>query len=102
MSKGMKLAAREAKHGEKMIEVRIRFWTDDISKGPGKMIIPKHAWTSGVVRIQGNEAHGIAPTKPRPFNSLLDLTAVIEKTLKGHGIMLHISNGMKKYVAPRP
>ena len=33
--------AREAKYGGKMIEVKIRFWTDGIAEA-GK-IIPKHA-----------------------------------------------------------
>jgi len=100
MSEAKTIAARVAKQGEKMIEVRIRFWTDDISSEP-KTVIPKHAWTSGVVHIQKNETHGITPANPKPFNSLLDLGAVIEKTLKEHGIVLHVSAGMKKYISPR-
>ena len=91
--------AREAKHGEKMIELKIRFWTDELSPEPGT-IIPKHAWSSGVVRIQENKAHGIVPGKPRIFNSLLDVGAAIEKTLKEQGIILHISGGMRKYMSP--
>jgi hypothetical protein len=35
-------AALEAKHGKKMIEVSLRFWTNDISEEAGK-VIPKHA-----------------------------------------------------------
>jgi hypothetical protein len=93
--------AREAKHGEKMIEIKIRFWTDEISSEAGK-VIPKHAWTSGVVRIQGNKSHGIVPRRPRPFNSLLDVGTAIEQTLKDNGIVLHSSRGMKKYMASRP
>jgi hypothetical protein len=100
MTKGKNIAAREAKHGEKMIEVKIRFWTDGISKGPGNLIVPKHAWTSGVVRMQRNKAHGIVPTNPIPFNSLLDLGKAIEQVLKEHGIVLHIGRGMKKYISP--
>jgi hypothetical protein len=34
------LASLEAKHGEKMIEVKVRFWTNDISREAGK-VIPK-------------------------------------------------------------
>jgi len=98
MSNEENIEAREAKHGEKMIEVKIRFWTDEISSELGK-VIPKHAWTSGVVRIQGNKAHGIVPGRPKPFNSLLDLGAAIEKILKEQGIMLHTSRGMKKYLS---
>jgi hypothetical protein len=99
MSEANAVAAREAKHGEKMIEVKIRFWTDKLS--PEGTVIPKHGWTSGVVRMQANKAHGIQPKHPRPFNSLLDLGAAIERTLKEHDIVLHVSDGMKKYVVPK-
>jgi hypothetical protein len=102
MTKHKNIAAREAKHGEKMVEVKIRFWTDDISQESGNLIIPKHAWTSGVVRIQRNKAHGIIPTKPIRFNSLLDLGAAFERTLKEDAVVLHISRGMRKYMSPKP
>jgi len=92
------VASREAKHGKKMIEVRLRFWTDDISPIKGE-IIPKHARTSGVVRLQGNESHGIASDNPKPFNSLLDVGAVIEEVLIAGGITLHPSRHMRKYMA---
>ena len=36
--------SREAKHGKKMIEVRVRFWTDDIANEEDR-ILPKHALT---------------------------------------------------------
>lgn len=89
--------AREAKHGEKMIEIKIRFWTDDIS-GPGT-VRPKHGWTAGVVRIQKNPTHGITPKHPRPFNSLLEVGKAVEQVLKDHGIVLHVGGGMKKYIS---
>jgi hypothetical protein len=89
-------ASKQAKHGEKMIEVKIRFWTNDIAPGDGN-IAPKHAWTSGVVRIESNPSHGIVASKPMPFRSLLHLTSVIEKVLIAHGITLHPSNQMKRY-----
>jgi hypothetical protein len=92
-----KEAAREAKHGEKMIEVKVRFWTDGITPGAGK-VLPKNAWTSGVVRIDSNKSHGITPQSPVPFNSLLDVGAAIEKVLINHGITLHPSRKMRKYV----
>jgi hypothetical protein len=94
-------ASLEAKHGKKMIEISLRFWTNDISDEPGK-VVPKHAWTSGVVRIQGNESHGIVPGNPIPFHSLLDIGSVVEKVLLNHGIVLHPNTKMDKYVAPRP
>ncbi len=91
------LAAIDAKHGEKMIEVKIRFWTNDIAPTKGQLV-PKHAWSDGVVRIEGNKTHGITPGAPKPFHSLLDVGAVIEKTLIEQGIVLHPSRKMRKYV----
>ena|ERR1035437_3708107 len=95
-TKRIDLVAQEAKHGEKMIEVKIRFWTNDISKEKGK-VLPKHAWSSGMVRIEGNKSHGIVPSTPLPFASLLDVGAVIEKVLLEHHIVLHPSQRMSKY-----
>ena len=37
------IEALAAKHGQKMLEVRVRFWTDDIAGKKGE-IIPKHTW----------------------------------------------------------
>ena len=34
---------REAAHGKRMLEVRVRFWTNDLAEGKGR-IRPKHAW----------------------------------------------------------
>lgn len=96
LSKGVK--GREAAHGKKMIEIKVRLWTDDIAPTSGQ-ILPKHAWTAGVVRMERNTAHGIAPNKPRRFNSLLDVGAAIERVLVDHGIKLHLSRKMQKYVA---
>lgn len=96
-SKETDAVSKEAKHGEKMIEVKIRFWTDDISDEKGK-VVAKHAWTSGVVRIEGNKSHGITPSKPLPFHSLLDVGAVVEKVLIEHGVVLRPSRKMSKYV----
>ena len=33
---------------EKMIEIRVKFWTDSIAKTKGN-IVPKNSWDSGVV-----------------------------------------------------
>lgn len=91
-------AERTADRGERMIEVKLRFWTNDIAEGDGK-VRPKHAWSSGVVRMERNQTHGIKPKNPRPFHSLLDVGAVIERVLVQHGIQLHPSRQMKKYLA---
>lgn len=87
-----------AKQGEKMIEVRVRFWTNDIAQQEGH-VVPKHAWTSGVVNIVTNETHGITSAPPLPFHSLLDLGSVIEKALLRQGITLHVGRKMAQYIA---
>ena len=97
MAKVASVEALEAKHGQKMIEVKVRFWTNDIAEEEGK-VRPKHAWTSGVVRIERNPAHGIVPQRPLPFHTLLDVGSVIERVLVEHGIQLHVSRQMRKYV----
>ncbi|MGA8653170.1 MAG: hypothetical protein WB677_21615, partial [Xanthobacteraceae bacterium] len=58
----------------------------------------KHAWSGGVVRIERNDTHGIKPGSPKPFHSLLDVGAVIERVLITNGIVLHPGRRMKKYV----
>src|SRR5437867_1460587 len=94
--------ARAAKHGEKMIEVRLRFWTDDIAAKKGE-IIPKHAWGSGMINIERNAAHGLTPTKWLAFNSVSEIPAVIEKCLIENGVKVIASRKMKKYsLAERP
>ena len=90
--------SKDAKLGERMIEVKVRFLTNNIAEGDGK-IIPKHAWTSGVVRMERNAPHGIKPSSPIPFHSLLDVGAAIEKLLVKEGVMLHLTKKMKKYVS---
>ncbi len=87
---------RVAKHGQRMIEVQIRFWTNNIAESKGQ-IVPKHAWASGVVKVESNKSHGIQAGNPLPFHSLLDVGAVIEKALIQHGITLHPARRMQKY-----
>jgi hypothetical protein len=97
--KGAKtMKATTAPHGEKMIEVKIRFWTNDL--GPKGQIIPKHAWDAGAVRMEPNAAHGITSRTPIPFNSLLGVSACIEKLLLQHGIVLHSGPRAAKYTVP--
>jgi hypothetical protein len=94
--------AREAEQGERMIEVKVRFWTNDLTdNGTKGKIRPKHAWGAGIVRIKRNASHGIVLGKPVPFNSLLELPGAIEKVLIEHGVKIHRSRKMKRY-APTP
>lgn len=89
--------AIKPKYGERMIEVKIRFWTDEMTGMKG-YILPKHAWTAGVVRMERNDSHGIIPSNPRPFNSLMEIPTVIEKVLVQHGIKLHRIRRMVDYI----
>jgi hypothetical protein len=88
----------KAATNERMIEVKLRFWTNNLAKGKG-YVFPKWAWSKGVVRVERNNTHGIKPGKPIPFNSLLDVGAAIEKVLIAQGIVLRPGKRMKKYVA---
>jgi hypothetical protein len=98
MAKNDNFEKIEALQGEKMIELKVRFWTNDIAPGAGE-VVQKHAWTAGVVRMKRNDSHGIVPKKAYPFHSLLDVGAVIEKALIDHGIVLHPNPKMKKYLS---
>ena len=88
---------REAQHGKRMIEVRLRFWTNDLADGKGR-IRPKHAWGAGVIRMDPNDVHRIAGGDPIPFNSVAEIPAKLEKLLIDHGVTIHRSTRMKKYL----
>ena len=51
-----------------------------------------------MLRIESNKSHEIVPGAPKPFHSLLDVGAVIEKLLIEQGIILHPSRKMRKYI----
>ena len=88
---------KKANHGEKMIEFKIRFWTNDIAELKDH-ICPKHAWSSGVISITKNDSHGIESSNPKPFHTLLDIATAIENELIEHEIKLHPSRKLKKYL----
>jgi hypothetical protein len=92
--------AVEAKQGKKMIEVRLRFFTNKIASQSDK-IIPKHAWTQGLVYMQGNKSHGIATGAKRHFYSMLDIGQVIERVLIDHEVVLLPSRKMEKYMTTK-
>ena len=81
-----------------MIELRVRFWTNDLADGKGR-IRPKHAWGGGVVRMAPNDAHGIVGGDAVPFNSVAEIPAKIEKVLIDHEITVHKSARMRKYMS---
>lgn len=92
------MTERKAKHGEKMIEVRLRFFTNNIADSEG-YVEPKNAWTRGMVNIERNDAHQIVPGPWKHFNSLLEITGVIEKVFIQHNVKLHLGGKMKNYIA---
>ena len=64
---------REAKHGEEMISIDVRFWTDGIAEKDG-MIVPKHVVAAGIVKLNRNDSHGIKTTAdPVIFNTPIQL-----------------------------
>ena len=95
------IETRAAKHGQKMLEVRVRFWTDDIAGKKGE-IIPKHARGSGMINIDRNDAHGLTPEKWLAFNSMAEIPAVLEKCLIENGVKIISSRKMKKYKLAEP
>jgi len=86
-----------APHGEKMIELNLRLWTNKIAKGNNK-IKKKHCWDRGTVRFTRNNSHGIDPLKSIKFNSIAEIPSVIEKVLINHKIKVHKSSKSKKYL----
>lgn len=88
--------AVEAQHRERTIEVKVRFFTNELAGKEG-YIIPKHGWTTGSVQMDRNLSHNIVPKDPVTFNSLMEIPAVIEKVLINHGIILHRVKKTKKY-----
>ena len=91
----------DAKHGEKMISVNLRFWTGNIANEKGK-ILPGHAWTSGTMRLEANQSHGIPSGTTEPFNSLMEIPAVLEQLFIQNGMVLHVGGKTGKYIAAAP
>ena len=93
-----KRVRRKPQYGEKMLELAVRFWTNDISTRPG-YIVKKECWDSGVVRVKKNRSHGIrVDGDPIPFNSLLDLAGKIEAALIAARIKLHLGDRSRKLI----
>jgi len=87
---------QKAKFGERMIELKVCFWTDNFTERG--YIRPKHAWTRGEVRIIKNGPHEIEPIRGSKFNSLMEIPNAIEKVLVEHGVQLHLCSKMDRYV----
>ena len=89
--------SKKANTGEKLIHIRISFWTNNIAAKDNE-IVPKHCFDAGLVNFERNDSHGITPSKKgKTFNSLLELPAVIEKVLIDHRIRVHLHRKSLKY-----
>lgn len=89
------MKSKKGTYGEKMIELRVKFWTNDIAPKSGD-VLPKHCWDSGMIVFERNHLHEIANKKNQPFHSLPDLIGKIEKMLISHGVTLHHGNRSRK------
>ena len=87
----------KAKRGEQMIEITVRFHTNQIDPRKG-YVVPKHGWPNGVVRVVRNDSHGIKPIGKRHFNSLMEIPLAIEKALIDNEIMIHRARRLDDYL----
>mgnify|MGYP006908215320 CR=1 FL=1 len=88
-------------YGEKMIEVSVRFWTNDIASEKGQLV-PKHAWDSGMVAVPRNKTHGLGGVEPMAFTSILELTKVIADALAKQGVTLHMGRKSRRLMKDPP
>jgi len=86
--------------GEKMIEIRLRFWTNSIAPSKGH-ILPKHMWSSGTARLIKNDSHGISVEKSELFNTQLEMGVAIETLLIKNKIKVHPGVTMDKYLSSK-
>ena len=89
--------AVKANRKERMIEIRVRFFTNGMDSRSG-YIIPKHAWPNGTVQMDRNESHGIEPDAVQHFASLMEIPLAIEKVLIKHGIKIQNARRMGQYI----
>ncbi|MEM3832500.1 MAG: hypothetical protein QW128_02735 [Thermoprotei archaeon] len=79
----------EAKRGERMIELRVAFFTNEIASEKGK-VVPRVCWSVGTVHLLANASHGLKSSKSYFFNELSELFPTIEKLLAENGVkVLH-------------
>lgn len=74
--------------GERMIELRIRFWTNDIDGNPKGTITQRVCWDGGVVYAVRNRSHGIRRKGESRFRGLCQLLCSVEKVLEKQDIRL--------------
>ena len=83
---------------QKMIALTVYFWTNDIASGEDN-ILPKHCHSAGMVMVRANRSHGIPSSDRRyPFETLMELPQVVEESLAGAGIEMHVSPKMRRLI----
>lgn len=100
-TRAKKPRAVRAAHGEKMLELKVLFFTNGIARRRDA-VIPGHGMTRGTVRMDRHIAHARGGGRARPFNSLMELPAAIERVLLDHGVTLHARGKMQRYIQARP
>lgn len=76
-------------HGYKMIEVRLRFWTNNtLSEEENELRVPGHCWNAGVVIVSRNDHHNIQGRGPTPFHSIEELPEVLHEEMAEAGITI--------------
>ena len=88
-----------ARDNEKMIELKIKFFTNNISVWKD-YVVKKLGWQSGYVYASINKTHGIESKKPVFFHSLMELPQAIEETLLKQDIKLKSTKRTKEYLIP--
>jgi len=80
------------KHGQKTVQVSIRFFAKDIEQGKYRpnsgSYTPQKCLPRGGVQMKANDYHGIhpGPSDEVMFNSFDEIPEAIKKIMKIHGI----------------
>ena len=88
-----------AKHGEKMIQVSVKFWTDGIASEEGH-VLPGYCWEGGFVNVEANATHSLKATQPIPFNTLDELVPILISALDDAGVNI-LFNKRKRSRRPK-
>jgi hypothetical protein len=97
-----KRKSRIADYGDKTIKLTVAFWTNDISRKPGR-IVKGEAWDTGFVYVQTNASHGLTNdgSSHVPFNSISEIPRAVGRVLVNNGVKLHPGGWSKKLFVAR-
>lgn len=77
-------------HGERTIEVTLRFWTDRIADKEGH-VIPGFCWEGCFVSVPSQPSHGIKTTAPMMSNHFGELVSTVQAALDEAGVKVLLS-----------